>query len=222
MGIGHFAVGLSLKQADRSLNAGVLVFAAFLSDFLLGIFVPLGLEDYQVPADFATRHILSFTFPYSHGLAACVFWAGCAGLLVLWLRRADLAGRAIAGLVVAAAVFSHFFLDALVHPPQLPILGEGSRHVGLGLWNHLPFELSLEAVMILAAVVLYYRNTRARSALGRYGMATYTALIAILMIGGQASGTAPPARNVLIASWLILVPVFAAIAFWLDREREAT
>lgn len=220
MGIGHFAVGLSLKQADRSLNAGVLVFAAFLSDVLFGVFVPLGLEDYRVPYDFATRHIVTFTFPYPHGLAACVFWAGCAGLLVLWLRRTDRAGRAVAGLVVAAAVFSHFFLDVLVHPPELPILEESSHKLGFGLWNQLPIALLLEALMIVTAVFFYYRSTRARSAMGKYGMAIYTAILALIMIGGQASGTVPPDRTALIASWLVVLPLFAALAYWFDQQRE--
>jgi hypothetical protein len=36
MGIGHVAVGLGLKYADRRINAGWLIFAASLPDFLLG------------------------------------------------------------------------------------------------------------------------------------------------------------------------------------------
>jgi hypothetical protein len=37
--------------------------------------------------------------------------------------------------VVAATVFSHFLLDALVHVAGLPRLGAGSYRVGLGLWH---------------------------------------------------------------------------------------
>ncbi|HYM12810.1 MAG TPA: hypothetical protein VEU62_18880 [Bryobacterales bacterium] len=89
MGIGHIAVGIGLKRADRRLNAGILVFAALLADFLLGVFVFLGLEDYFVPPNFATVHYLQFEFPYSHGLAASIGWAGAAALaaLLLWRRR---------------------------------------------------------------------------------------------------------------------------------------
>lgn len=68
MGIGHVAVGLGLKTADRRLNAGLLVFAAFLADFLLGWFVLAGWESYQYPADYDSVHYLLFTFPWSHGL----------------------------------------------------------------------------------------------------------------------------------------------------------
>jgi hypothetical protein len=70
MGVGHVALALGASKAAPRLNAGWLVFAALLSDFLLGIFASLGLEHASVPADYATRHYLLFTFPYSHGLLA--------------------------------------------------------------------------------------------------------------------------------------------------------
>jgi len=47
---------------------GWLVFAAVLADFLLGIFAGLGIEHATVPRDYAHKHYLLFTFPYSHGL----------------------------------------------------------------------------------------------------------------------------------------------------------
>ena len=58
-------------QASRSGDQrGWLIFAAFLPDFLLGLFASAGWEDYQVPPDYASKHYLLFTFPFSHGLLA--------------------------------------------------------------------------------------------------------------------------------------------------------
>jgi len=42
MGIGHVAAGLGLSSAGRRANAGLLIFAALLSDFLPGWFVLAG------------------------------------------------------------------------------------------------------------------------------------------------------------------------------------
>ncbi|SPF34264.1 hypothetical protein SBA4_1460004 [Candidatus Sulfopaludibacter sp. SbA4] len=92
MGIGHVAVGLSLKPADRRLNVGLLIFAAFLANFLLGWFVWAGWESYQYPPDFASVHYMLFTFPWSHGLLPLVVWATCLGLLIRAFRRQTRAG----------------------------------------------------------------------------------------------------------------------------------
>ena len=83
MGVGHVAVALGAAKVAPRLNVGWLVFAALLSDFLLGIFAFAGLEHASVPADYAARHYLLFTFPYSHGLLCLVLWAAIAGFLNL-------------------------------------------------------------------------------------------------------------------------------------------
>jgi hypothetical protein len=36
---------------------------------------------------------------------------------------------------LALAVFSHFVLDLIVHVPDLPVFGQGSIKLGLGLWR---------------------------------------------------------------------------------------
>src|ERR1044071_2174574 len=82
VGIGHFAVGLALKKAEPRLNLGPIIFGAYLCDFLLGIFVWLGLEQYRIPPDFAMKRYMTFTFPYSHGLAATILWSALAAVLV--------------------------------------------------------------------------------------------------------------------------------------------
>src|SRR5437899_10998853 len=87
MGVGHAAVALGASRASPRLNAGWLVFGAFLADYLLGIFATVCLEQAHVPADFASRHYLTFTFPYSHGLVPLLLWAGLFGYIVSRARR---------------------------------------------------------------------------------------------------------------------------------------
>ena len=217
MGIGHVAVGLALKRADRRINAGWLIFVALLPDFLLGCFVLAGLESYTAPADYASSHYLLFAFPWSHGLAADLVWAAMAAALTWRLAR-----RRTAALVVAAAILSHFLLDGIVHVQGLPLAGSGGPSLGLGLWRQLPLELSLEVLM--AAVGLWiYRSTVREGASNRgTGMLIYIAALTIFLVAGQATASEVPARGPLIASWLAVPPVMSGIAYWLDRRFTGT
>lgn len=218
MGIGHFAVGLALKKAEPRVSLGPVIFGAYLCDFLLGVFVWLGIEQYHIPPNFVAKRYMTFTFPYSHGLAATLLWSALAAFAVGRFYSAA-AFRAKAAWIVAAAVFSHFLLDAMVHVAGLPLIGEGSYKLGLGLWNHLPFELSLEAAMAIVGLVIYLRCTQGKGILGRYGMIVLVGLLTPAMIIGQAMTVSEPPRNALVESWIIAPLLLAVSAYRLDRAR---
>lgn len=220
MGIGHLAVGLALKKAETRINAGWLVFAAFFSDFLLGVFILLGIEDVYVPADFASKHYLTFSFPYSHGLAASVLWSiALAGLAAL-VRPAGVE-QMRAALVLAIAVFSHFLLDALTHVPELPLLGQNSYKFGLSLYDHLTAELALEVAMIIAAMVLYLNCKQAASRRRRLGLLIFTVLLTLMMVGGQAMATRASPKNAMAMTWILAPVIIGAIVYWFDRRTIA-
>ena len=64
--------------------------------------------------------------------------------------------------IIGLAVFSHWVLDFIVHPPDLPLLFSGSRLVGLGLWMSGPgliISVFLE-LGLLAGGIAIYRKTR--------------------------------------------------------------
>jgi len=216
MGVGHIAVALGASKGAPRLNVGWLVFAAFLADFLLGIFAAVGLEHVSAPPDYAARHYLLFTFPYSHGLLALLVWATIAGFLI---SRAHGFDRERLFLLVAVVVLSHFVLDGLVHVAGLPLVGENSPKLGLGLWNHLRLELTLETVMAIAGVAIYWKLSGAsRSGLSRYGMAIFVMLVTA-MTWTQLSATTPPSTQSMTVSLLIVPLAFSAIAYGLDRKR---
>src|SRR5215510_6417010 len=151
---GHLAAGLVLKKMERRLNIGWLFFAALFHDFLLGILVLLGLEQVHIPTNFAQTHYLTFTFPYSHGLAASILWSLLGyGVTYALLSKWSPSERKQAGLAIGLAVFSHFVLDWIVHIPEIPLLGESSLKIGLGLWNNLPLSLTLEALLVLGGFI---------------------------------------------------------------------
>lgn len=214
MGIGHAAVALGTSRLEPRINVGLLIFAAFLADFLLGIFAVLGLERAHVPADYATRHYLTFTFPYSHGMVPLLFWGTLLGALLCWLDSRD---RKRAFIVVAALVFSHFILDGLVHAPELPLLGENSPKIGLALWNHLPLELCLETLMALAGLAIYWKLSGGSKAT-RWGMTLFTALLTALT-WTQLFAKQAPSPSQLVPTWIVAPVVFSAIPFIFDWKR---
>ena len=216
MGIGHAAVALGASRAAPRVNAGILIFAAFLAAFLLGIFAALGMEQAHVPPDYATRHYLTFTFPYSHGLVALIAWGLLFGAAFCWVDQQD---RVRAFWVMGALVFSHFILDALVHVPELPLLGQNSPKVGLALWNHMPLELTLESLMALAGLVLYW-TLRGGTRMSRWGMAVFMVLLTALT-WTQLFSTTAPTPSQLVRTWIIAPIVFSAIPYWFDRGRVA-
>lgn len=207
-------MGIAAARWTPRLNVAWLVFAALLADFLLGIFALLGLESAHVPADYASRHYLTFTFPYSHGLLALTLWALLFGGIVASVQPVR---RGVVFAVVAGVVLSHFALDGLVHVVGLPLVGAESPKVGLGLWRNMPLELGIETALSLAGVVVFWRTAR-DSARSRYGMAIFMLVFCAFTWSPLAMARAPePAQ--LIPGWIATPLVLAAIAFAIDRKR---
>jgi len=217
MGVGHVAVALGASRAAPRVNVGWLVFAALLADFLLGIFASLGLEYATVPENYSAKHYLLFTFPYSHGLAALFVWAMLFGLLISRSYRSE--ERSRVWLVIALVVLSHFVLDGIVHIAGLPLIGQTSPKLGLGLWKVMPFELALETLMAIAGLALYWKLVSpSKLAWRRYGMASFVAVVT-LMTWTQLKVTVPPDPKQLTGAWIIVPLVFGAVAYGLDRQR---
>ena len=214
MGVGHVALALGASKAAPRLNVGWLVLAALLADFLLGIFAAVGLEHASVPPDFASRHYLLFTFPYSHGLLALLVWAGIFGFLI---SRVYGTNRRVF-VVVALVVLSHFLLDGLVHIAGLPLVGENSAKFGLGLWKHMPLELALETLMAVAGVAIYWKLEAHASAVVRYSMAIFVGFVTVATWSQLFALTPPTPRQAKIA-WLVSPLILSAIPCALDRRR---
>ena len=214
MGVGHAAVAIAASRAIPRLNAGWLVLASLLADFLLGIFALLGLERAHVPPEYPVRHYLTFTFPYSHGLMPLLAWALVLGGLVASGRRLD---RKRAFAVVALVAFSHFFLDGMVHVVGLPLLGENSPKVGLGLWAEMPLELGLETIMAVVGVAIFWK-VAAPSALSRYGVAVFM-LVFCAATWSPLFMTTPPDVDQLVVGWIASPLLLGAVVYGLDRRR---
>ena len=210
---GHIGAALAIGRAQRAVNVGVFVAAALLLDFLLWLFVLLGWESVAIPADFAATHQPEFIFPYSHGLLASAAWSVFAGALAVILC-ARLEGRWRVATLVAAAVLSHWVLDALVHRPELPLAGQGSHLVGLALWNNMPFALTLEASLVAVGLYLFISGTR----IGRHksiALAVVSAVVMAVTAVGMTLAPAPPSAAAMAGSSLAALAVVCGLAYWL-------
>lgn len=162
--VGHYGPALAGKAIARSVPLWVLFLAVQLVDVAWSVFVANGIERVRIVPGFTDANALDlYDMPLTHSLPGVLAWSLAAGLIyAVWARQQ----KRLGGLVVGLAVFSHWLLDLLVHVPDLP-LWPGGPEVGLGLWNHYPLAVALEAAMLLGGFFIYLRVTEAKGLVGR-------------------------------------------------------
>jgi hypothetical protein len=214
MFIGHFAVGLGSKKFAPRVPLPVLLIAALLPDLLWFPFLLWGWERVrfdQGNTRFTPLDLVSF--PWSHSLVMDLVWAGAFALLYYRITRYR-AGT----IAVFAGVLSHWVLDFISHRPDLPLYPGGPK-LGLGLWNSVEATMILEIGMLMAGAWLYFRATRGKDVVGRYGAIAFVAtLLAIYFIDyydGTTENMADLAWSGLLVSMTLLV-----WAWWVDRRRS--
>ena len=158
MGPGHLGIGLAAKQAAPNLPLWALLAASEALDLLSFVFKAVGVEDFGVSKTTLERGVemnIPGSVPWSHGLFMSVIWSLLAAGIIYLIYR-DQPASVIFGLVV----MSHWLLDFIVHPPDLPLLFENSPGVGLGLWSTgsgLLISIVIEITLLGGGLVLYFR-----------------------------------------------------------------
>jgi membrane-bound metal-dependent hydrolase YbcI (DUF457 family) len=191
-----------------------LVGSAFALDLIWPILLLTGVERVRIAPGIMTFTPLDFEhYPWTHSLSMALIWAIAAGrLAVIPLRRTS------AGALIGVAVASHWVLDFVTHRPDLP-LWPGGPEVGLGLWYSLAGTLLVEGALFAAAVYLYARGTRARTAAGSWSLWGLVVLTSAIWISGPFSPPPPSERAV---AWVALAMwLFPLWGRWIDRSRAA-
>ncbi len=218
MFVGHYAASLALKRFETRASLGFLFLAVQFVDILFFPLVVLGLERINLIENYTqSTHFELEYMPYTHSLVASFLWAGLAYVLFRLLRKGE--GKRSIALVMALAVLSHWFLDLIVHTPDLPLLGDTSLKLGLGLWHNAMATYVLEAVLLLIGLWLYLGSTTATSPIGKYGT---TVFVSFLLLVNMSNLFGPPmgdSKVALVLSALIAYFLFAGVAFWLDSKR---
>ena len=217
MFIGHFGVAFAAKRAAPRVSLGALFAAAQFADLLWPTLVLLGIEEVRVQPGVTVVTPLDFvSYPYSHSLVLLVVWGAAFGGAYVALRRA----RPSAGLAIAPLVVSHWFLDVLMHRPDMPLTPlPGSTRVGLGLWNSLPASLAVEFAVFAGGVAVYLGATRARAR--TRSIAAWTLVVTLAMIF-LASTFGPPPPSAAAVAWSAeAMWLLVAWGWWADRSRSA-
>jgi membrane-bound metal-dependent hydrolase YbcI (DUF457 family) len=198
MFLGHFAVGLAASRKEPGLRLGTALLASQLPDAVWPVLLLAGVERVSiVPGDTAFTPLRFDHYPWSHSLVAVSAWAVIFGAALFAQSR-----RRTAGALAAAAVVSHWVLDAASHRPDVPV-GLHGPMVGLGLWNSVAATLVVEGALFAAAVA-YYARGRARGP-----GAAFWSLIALLVVLylANAFGPPPPSVTAVAVSVIVLIPI---------------
>lgn len=210
MFIGHYGVSFAAKRFVPRTSLGTLFLAVQLLDVLFAIFVFAGLEKLRIVPGFTQYNPYDLYYmPYSHSLAGALVWSVAGGLLVLAFR-----GRR-AAIWIAAAVFSHFILDVPMHTPDMPLLGNNSTKIGLGLWQHRDLALAAELATLGIGLWIWRRATT----LTPWPRARRMAFAGLLVALTAATPFLPPPRDSIQFAWQALIGyvALAALAGWFDR-----
>ncbi len=209
MFVGHFGASFAIKRLSPRTSLGTLFLAVQLLDVLFSIFVLLGIEKLRIVPGFTEYNPYDLYYmPYSHSLAGALAWslAACGVALASGGRQS--------AVWIGVAVFSHFMLDVPMHTPDLPILGNDSPKIGLGLWQHRNLALAAELVALGAGWWIWHKGTA--GARRRAGLYVFALLLVALTV---ATPFFPPPRdgNDFAYQALAGYVALAALAGWLDR-----
>jgi hypothetical protein len=216
---GHIGAALAIGRSERRISVVAFVLAALLLDVVLWLFVLVGWESVFIAPTFSATHQPEFIFPFSHGLVASLVWSALAGVAAFAAYSHLGASRLSAALLVAAAVFSHWLLDALVHAPELPVAGADSAVIGAGLWNNMPLALAVEALVLLAGLVLFLPGA-ALSRARKIGLAGLCLLVLAFTVAGMTVAPPPPSAGAMALSSLVTIAVICALVHWLTKPRR--
>jgi len=214
MFLGHFGAGFGAKAIAPQVSLGWLFVAAQFIDLLWPTLLLLGIESVRiVPGATAVTPLAFDHYPVSHSLAAVLGWSLAVGGVYLVIRR-----NLRNALVIAALVASHWFLDLVVHAPDLPLYPGSTTRVGLGAWSSLPLTLAIEIPIFILGVWLYARTTKPVDRAGRWGFAGLVAFLLAIQ-AGNLLGPPPPSVEAIAwvgqAQWLLVL-----WGFWIDNHRR--
>lgn len=213
MFIGHFAPALIVAVRPKAAGLGTLFVAAQLVDIGFATLLIPGIEGMRiVPGITAMNPMDLYHMPFTHSLLGASVWALLFGALV-WL----LTGRREAGAGAAIVVVSHWFIDLLVHIPDLTLVGTPPK-IGFGLWNYPAIAMPLELLMIGGALYFYARRTRSPS--GNWRVWSLAALLALVQAIDWFGPKDPVYSIAIPATMLGTYGVLALAATWAGAGRE--
>jgi len=213
--VGHLAVAFAAKRAQPRVSLGTLALASLAPDVLWCCFQLAGIEHvrYQ-PGMGAAHYLAALDVPWSHSLLMNAAWAVLSAGGYYWLRR-----RGRAAWLLFAVVLSHWLLDWVAHPPDMPLAPGLDGRFGLGLWRSVPATILVEGGCWLAAPIVYARAFRAKKLAGAIAFWLVAALPTLAWYNNIAGPPPPHPEAAPVASSIFFSPI-VTWAYWFDRLRS--
>ncbi len=213
MFVGHFAPALIVAARPKAAGLGTLFVAAQLIDIGFAALLIPGIEAMRIKPGIAAMNPMDlYHMPYTHSLLGALIWAKIFGAIVWFSTK-----RKEAAFGAALVVVSHWFIDLLVHIPDLTLYGVPPK-LGLGLWNHPLIAMPLEMLLIGGAFAYYMQRTSAPTGNRRLW------ILAALLCFAQAVdwfGQKEPAYSLAIpATMLFAYILLAGTAAWAGANRQ--
>lgn len=217
MFLGHYGAAFALKRMEPKISLGTLFVAAQLLDLLWGAFLLLGWEHVRIlPDDNPLLTLQFYDYPISHSLVGALGWGlAAAALYYSWPTR-DTTRHWQASALVGAAVASHWVLDLIVHVPDLPLAGNDSPKLGLGLWRHPGLTVALE-LLVLGGGLAVYLTGRSRRHPVRTVRLAIVLLLLVVTYAASLLTPPPPSITAIGASDIGFILIIGALAAWADR-----
>ncbi len=212
MFVGHYGPSFAAKSMESRIPLWLLFIAVQFVDVLWAIFVLLGIEKVRiVPGITASSPLDLYYMPYTHSLVGALGWSLLAYVVCQMIPK--LRGQRI-GLIVAAAVFSHWILDLIVHRPDLTLYDSVFK-MGFGLWNYRVPAFILEMAVLSGGAAMYLRTVSRKGK-----VMVYVALLAVLQFFGTFAFRLPTSDRAEAVTALFFYVLLAAIAWWVERGQS--
>ena len=215
MFVGHYGVAFAARPQTPLVPLWVYFIAVQWLDVVWSILVLLGVEKLHIVPGFTEANPYDLYYmPYTHGLPGAIVLSLALGAMVAALTRRR---RGLAFLVVAAAAFSHWLLDLIVHVADLPLY-DNTDKVGFGLWRHVALSFPLELIVLLAGTWYYARKLPPAGRRGHIALRGFVVLLVLLQIYANF-GPPPPSETAMPLMAIALYLALAALAAVLERVR---
>lgn len=213
MFVGHYSASFIAKAIAPTVPLWLLLVAAQLVDIAWGLLVLSGVEHATLDATLPSNPLVLQHMPYTHSLVATFVWSLIAFAIAHKAFRFDVRESMVVALVVA----SHWFLDLLVHRPDLPLLVNAPK-LGFGLWNLPAIAYGFEVLLMLLAVWFCTRAMPVRADRRRYWHGL--ALILAVIQAGTSFGPNPSSLSGIVASALLLYFVIPWAGRWVEHHHR--
>ncbi len=211
MFIGHFAPAMIAARHKDAPSLPVLFIGAQLVDWAFFGLLLTGAEKMRVTPGISVMNPMDlYHMPYTHSLLGSAIFALVFGALLFAATRSR-----TGALIAAAVVLSHWFLDLLVHVPDLTLAGSPPK-LGFGLWNHPSIEMPLELALTFGSLWLYAKVAQPK-------VLPLVSLAGVLLLLQAVNWFGPVEPEVTAGTSLLAFFAFALatlLAWWVYRSES--